>query len=259
MEVLSEEYTMPLKQRFPDLDVNVHMNSVEDIHSLDPSSMYFTQMEDLINSPRRSIPKLQEEIVWNRIEDQRKREAEEEERKKQERMNQIKMKMRASKKVALLTSLMNQAKKQAQIEAEKKAENEVVNKTLRDLWSHDIFRKHFEETKARKEAERTRVVPHSTSGNVSPKPVPPLKFSGIQRKYGQLSPTSTASSPSETKRGSPSTLSKSRETSARSNHSTPTRLRSHSIFERKSDSPITTGRKRGGSLVASPISSSRTK
>jgi hypothetical protein len=67
VETLSEEYMLPLKSRYPDIGIDVNINSIEDIELLPKNSLYYKQMEELINSPRRSIPTMKEELMQKKL------------------------------------------------------------------------------------------------------------------------------------------------------------------------------------------------
>jgi hypothetical protein len=172
VEKLSAEYLMPLKQRYPETDIKVEMHTVEDIESLPVSSTYYAQMEELIHSPGRSIPKMQEEIELRRLAEERRKREEEEERKKRERKSLFLSKLRASKKLILLTSYMK-----AQKESKQRA-NESSNK-LSDEQQEQQKRQKESESKITEKSLMDAVSSRLTDNdNNKTSPVPPLKIGG---------------------------------------------------------------------------------
>jgi hypothetical protein len=108
IEVLTEEYLIPLKQRYPDSKVDCELD-IEEIATrlLPQNSKHYEQMSRLIHSPRGTIPAFVEEQRMKREAEQQRIEEEAIERRRKERSDVIHRKFRAVKRI---TTMSNQLK-----------------------------------------------------------------------------------------------------------------------------------------------------
>ncbi|KAL9648639.1 hypothetical protein ABK040_016270 [Willaertia magna] len=126
-EDLSEEYMVPLRERYPTSNYDFELSDIEQVTDFDKDSKFYEQMHELIYSPRMSIPKFIEERKKHRDEEEKKLQQIAKQEAYQQKKKNIISKLKASNKILRLTGMLKQDI------AEKKKANVTEAKTPKDV------------------------------------------------------------------------------------------------------------------------------